>query len=311
MNFPVMIRKLHHNDIAPIVDLINRSSKKTKTLYEMNEFLDEPGEEIRENTFVAEYNNRMVGYNALCLVKSPQYINAYSYGVIDPAFRRQGIGSKIMRVSLEHLNNRAQADQVKIIYNQMARSEAENRLAQKFNLNKHTDLLSMKLSLHHFTPQHPVASNLVFLTPIEQNASDWAMIYNDAFSWARNQNSMSAKSASYLLRSSEFSSDFYILCKNPQGESVGIIAAHIEEVGKGVISTLAVSQKFQGSGIGKALLAESLARMQRNGIEEVRLTVDYQNPTVAISLYKKAGFKEQSRIIHYTRELSPTLQKLH
>ncbi|MET3695963.1 mycothiol synthase [Bacillus oleivorans] len=312
MKVTITIRRFDNQDTGELTELINRSNFRenrvlTKTAAEMNEFLDEPGEEIRENTFVAIANNRIVGYNALCFVKGDALFNVYSYGTVDPEFRRQGIGSMLVKESLCHLQQRAEKERIQINYNQMARVETAGQipLAEKFGFTKYTDLLLMKLDLDIFKPMKLAKNDLVFQTVSEADAAAWADIYNDAFSWSGKHTDLSPKNVKYEFWSSEFSPDFYMLCKNFKRDALGFVCGSVEEEGKGVISTLAVSKAFQGKGVGKALLNEILLRMKNIGLKEVRLSVDDKNPTAAIHLYRKAGFNENRRIIQYVYELNP------
>ncbi|MFA5929410.1 MAG: GNAT family N-acetyltransferase [Candidatus Micrarchaeia archaeon] len=56
------------------------------------------------------------------------------------------------------------------------------------------------------------------------------------------------------------------------------------------VEVVFISKEHRGKGIGKALLAASLAAMKRKGISNVSITVDGGNKK-ARSLYKKAGFR--------------------
>jgi mycothiol synthase len=89
----------------------------------------------------------------------------------------------------------------------------------------------------------------------------------------------------------------------PLGNAIGYISGHSEGGNAGVISTIAVHPDSQGKGIGKALLLELILWMKLAGVKTIRLTVDTSNPTGAIPLYKKHGFKAGETIIHYTVEI--------
>ncbi|GAA0320529.1 hypothetical protein GCM10008967_08860 [Bacillus carboniphilus] len=308
----ITIRKFTDNDVNFLVYLHNQSTRlekrnNYKTLMQFNEFLDEPGEEIRANTFVAEVNSQIVGYNALCLVKGEEHINVYSYGTVEPGHRRIGVGTELLKHSLKHLEQMANYLNKRIIFNLMVRLESpgQNELAQKLMLNKHTDLLSMKLELNQYQVQDPPDMEYRFSLPSKVDANTWAHIYNDAFSWSKNINQLTKESVLYEFNSSEFSPDLYILVRDEHNTPVGFVAAHEEDEAKCVISTLALLSEHQGKGVGKSLLIEVLNRMKLKDFKEVRLTVDYQNPTAAIPLYKRIGFMEKTRIIHFTYDMYP------
>nr|WP_319638031.1 N-acetyltransferase [Cytobacillus luteolus] len=144
------------------------------------------------------------------------------------------------------------------------------------------------------------------MVPTLDDATDWTLINNDAFSWRKSPDQLSIESVKYEFTSSEFSEEFYLLCNNEKSERVGFLSSYITDEKKGVISTIAVLRKYQGKGIGKALLREVMNRMKIKGIAEVRLTVDTQNPTSAIKLYESHGFTADKQIIEYIYPISPT-----
>ncbi|QOR66577.1 GNAT family N-acetyltransferase [Cytobacillus suaedae] len=306
------IRMFQNQDINGIADLINeiyhveRVGELT-TIEELNQWFDEPGEEIRENTLVVLHEGKIIGYNALCHVKGDSSIHVYSYGTVHPDFRRKGIGTVLVRKSIEHLRGRAQKDKQKVIYDQMVRtnSKGQNELAQKLGLEKHTDLLSYKCnSLEDLEVTLPKGYSII--APKLDDAADWALINNDAFSWRLSPDQLTVESVKYEFASSEFSEQFYLLCVNESGEKIGFVSSYISDESKGVISTIAVHRNYQGQGVGKALLREVMNRMKQAGITEIRLTVDTQNPTSAIKLYEAHGFAADKQIIEYIYTIHPT-----
>lgn len=305
------IRMFQKQDIYGIADLINEVYCVEKvggvtTVEELNQWFDEPGEEIRENTFVALQDEKIIGYNALCHVKGESFIHVYSYGTVHPNWRRKGIGTKLVTHSIEHLRTRAEKENQTITYDQMVRThiKGQNELAQKIGLSKHTDLLSYQCKyLEELDVTLPKGYSIII--PTIDDATDWATINNDAFSWRPNASHLTEESVRYEFASSEYSEQFYLLCINESRERVGLLSSYISNEKKGVISTIAVHRKYQGQGIGKALLREVMNRMKREGVTEVRLTVDTQNPTSAINLYENHGFSFDKQIIEYIYPIQP------
>lgn len=70
---------------------------------------------------------------------------------------------------------------------------------------------------------------------------------------------------------------------------------------------IAIEEASQGQGFGKLLLSCLLARAAENGIPDIRLWVDTQNPT-AQSLYKGLGFltiKQDDQYLHMAASTHP------
>ncbi|MCX6772116.1 MAG: GNAT family N-acetyltransferase [Candidatus Micrarchaeota archaeon] len=105
---------------------------------------------------------------------------------------------------------------------------------------------------------------------------------------------ITAKQAmSFLLGTYAHKVDGACLVAEEKGQLVGAIFGNrkITYVSKTAeIPSLFISKRFQGKGIGKALLKACLSAMKKKGIQSVSLTVR-SNDRRAQNLYAKAGFK--------------------
>jgi len=70
------------------------------------------------------------------------------------------------------------------------------------------------------------------------------------------------------------------------------------EPGQGFVVVIAVAPAHQGRGVGRALLAGTLASAWRLGIRTVDLTVTEGNQA-AVALYRRLGFSDRRRITAY------------
>lgn len=304
-------RNFIDKDVEDIVTLYNENVDYFKrgeryTIDEMNEWFDEPDEEIRENTFVALHNGRIVGYKALCLVKGKEKLNIYSYGTVHHNFRRKGVGSYLMRMALDSLK-RFKENYESVVYNQLVHipDGKEYELANKFSLKKLTHLNYYQLHLSQWDGVEPGPLDGYTFVPFNGNiATEIAEIYNMAFVWHPNEPNLSSEGLVYEMNSSVFNPNLNIVCLNDEKNVVGYISGSYDsDQGEGRISTIAVAPSYQGKGIGKSLLKELLKRMKGLGGEKVRLSVDSNNPTGAIHLYEDLGFIKGDSIIHYYLEI--------
>jgi len=94
------------------------------------------------------------------------------------------------------------------------------------------------------------------------------------------------------------------------GESVGYIGAGIDEkynlekdVLRGDIFTIGVLKKYRRRGIGARLMLYALETLSAWGMTKATLGVDDYNPTKAIGLYEKVGFKVTKKDLVFEREL--------
>lgn len=66
---------------------------------------------------------------------------------------------------------------------------------------------------------------------------------------------------------------------------------------------IGVLKAYRRKGIGKRLMIEGMKLLKAKGIYEVMLGVDDQNPTKAIKLYEKLGFKAARKDIAYQKRI--------
>lgn len=62
---------------------------------------------------------------------------------------------------------------------------------------------------------------------------------------------------------------------------------------------------WRGRGVASALIARSLRLLRDRGMTEAALSVDTENPSSALTLYERHGFREDDRVVIYRKELPP------
>ncbi|MDO9537588.1 MAG: GNAT family N-acetyltransferase [Thermoplasmata archaeon] len=72
---------------------------------------------------------------------------------------------------------------------------------------------------------------------------------------------------------------------------------------RGYISNISTSKEWRGRGIASALISRSMGEHSSRGIEEVRLTVDSDNSSGALALYKKLGFEISNTYVNYRKPI--------
>ncbi len=64
---------------------------------------------------------------------------------------------------------------------------------------------------------------------------------------------------------------------------------HLDFDGQKIWLGVCVSDKYHGTGLGKAMVNELINFSKKNSVEEINLSVDKEN-VAAFSLYQKTGF---------------------
>jgi mycothiol synthase len=89
------------------------------------------------------------------------------------------------------------------------------------------------------------------------------------------------------------------------GEPVGVLygSAHAD---RGWVDELGVLRSQRGRGIATAMLRESFAEFERRGLQRVRLNVDSDNLTGAVSLYERVGMRVVTSYDLWARATGPS-----
>jgi len=94
--------------------------------------------------------------------------------------------------------------------------------------------------------------------------------------------------------------------KTPVGYVELTVSHKLLKQGKrtGEVSSIGVLRPYRCLGIGTALMLEGLEWLRERGMEEAELVVDDDNPTKAMKLYEKVGFKVAYKDFVYERPTS-------
>jgi ribosomal protein S18 acetylase RimI-like enzyme len=86
---------------------------------------------------------------------------------------------------------------------------------------------------------------------------------------------------------------------------VGIDSKFVKHQGikRGWINVIGVLKSLRRRGIGTALILQGLKDLKSRGMTEADLGVDDSNPTKAIELYNKVGFKVVHKHLTYLKKV--------
>ncbi|WP_282940240.1 GNAT family N-acetyltransferase [Paenibacillus sp. RC67] len=299
-----LIFRLHRrSDTDVIVSMINREPLHLMNGIVAEEFeqgLDEPGERIRDNTFVVETEQTIVACFSLCFVKRDSHIAVYCYGTVDTDWRRRGIGTAMFHFIFSRLEKQAKQECIPIhfIHRAITLIPGETTLGIQLGMQEQNSLEILRLNPLLELKDFSQASGLLFRTPTVTDAQSWAEIYNDAFGGNR-----SVESVVHEFQGTGFSPNLYIMCTDTAGEPMGIVLSILRGT-QARIPTVAVRREYQKRGVGKALLSLILQRLKALGAEDVRLSVESKN-IAAKSLYHQYGFQQDYMRINYAAKFLP------
>ena len=75
---------------------------------------------------------------------------------------------------------------------------------------------------------------------------------------------------------------------------------------RGYTESIFTIRSWRGHGVASALIARNLRLLAERGMTEAALSVDTENPTGALGLYERHGFREADRLIVFRKDIEPS-----
>ncbi|GAB2676533.1 mycothiol synthase [Kribbella swartbergensis] len=203
--------------------------------------------------------------------------------VVTPAFRRQGIGTALLRMLLDHGGPRLRVWA-------HGRLPGSDELAARLGLEVTRELYFLRRTRAPLPePVWPEGIAVRTFVPGQDEAA-WLEVNSRAFADHPEQGSWTAADLAERLQQPWFDpSGFFLAVNSSSGALAGFHWTKVEE-GVGEVYVVGVSPDYQGSGLGKALTLQGLHHLQEErGLDTVVLYVDGTN-TAARGLYTSLGF---------------------
>ena len=235
------------------------------------------------------------------------------WGSVDPAFRRRGIGTALIRWGLDRARVRASREDPLTPVDVRAFSE-ESEVGHRALLAAH----GLEPVRHFFLMQRTGLDDIpdaplpegIEIRPVTED--HWRTIFdaeNEAFRdhWGHRESGEIEYHATFAR--AELDTDLWVVAWDG-AEVAGVVQNWIwpdenERLGvkRGWLEHISVRRPWRRQGLARAITAASLVRFRERGLEEGMLGVDSENPNGALGLYEGLGFRVFSRAAAYRRSL--------
>ncbi|TDD69505.1 mycothiol synthase [Jiangella aurantiaca] len=228
--------------------------------------------------------------------------------VVDPAYRRQGLGGALLADLLDFVTGElwlwSHADHPGAV-----------ALARRYGLERARELLQLRRRVAPGSLPEPRLPDGVRLRPFEPGRDEaaWLEVNNAAFAWHPEQGGQTLDD----IRSAETSPDFdpagFLLAVDADDRLLGFhwtkVHAHDPNPGPGGVDepigevyVLGVAPDAHGRGLGGALTVAGLRYLADvAGVRTVTLYVEGDN-TAAVRLYEREGFTRHAVDVAYRRD---------
>lgn len=171
------------------------------------------------------------------------------------------------------------------------RDDEPDRLALLAGLGYRAVFAMVELELARRTERVPVPAGVVLRTAGVADAGTVTDLLDRTWAGRPYFSGPDPEDAERWLR--ESAPDLYLIAEDASGP-VGLAAGLVEDA-RAVVDDLGVVPEARGRGIGTALLSELLDRLGRRTEAPVRLHTEASDPTGALRLYRRSGFREVAR----------------
>jgi mycothiol synthase len=254
----------------------------------IREFWARPRFVLETDAWVVELGRSLVGY-AQVWDMDPTRLSAFA--VVHPDHTGRGIGSALAALVEGRAAEKASGD-ARLFSAALTQDEAAGRLLAARGYNWARRFWHMEIELMGGLLQAPTPPSGIQLRRLDPKSDLPAVhrIIEEAFEdhWYYSPTPYEEFLDSNVHRD-DFDPALWIIAVDA-GEPVGVLygGAHTD---RGWIFELGVRRTHRGRGIATAMLRESFAEFECRGLPRVRLNVDSENLTGAVSLYERVGMR--------------------
>ena len=261
--------------------------------------------------FIAELDGRPVGaVNAFIDKKRKEKIGFLrALGVIQE-FRRRGVGRRLVEKAIESLRKRGmetvqgwtRGDKV-----------ACKSLLERMGFNLIRVFSTMRRDLENI-PYNIGEHKRLKMREMEINMDDIKLLNwlnNETFKEHFNFRTHTVEETKYWIENKPWCDILRYFFSCLDDKPIGYVGAGVDSkfieyrgIKRGWIVDIGVIKPNRRGGIGTALMQQGMEFLKSNGMTEVDLGVDDSNPTKAIELYKKVGFKVAYKELTYLKKLT-------
>ncbi|TDO59706.1 mycothiol synthase [Kribbella sp. VKM Ac-2571] len=278
---------------------------------DLAEQLERPELDLAKDSISLWSGGRMIGYGIVhsrTTVVDVDRVN--TEGTIDPEWRRQGLGTTLMRWLIRRAGELHAATHPdapgQVGVGAGSHNVSLTSLLEGLGFKAERFFFDMRRPLDQPVPPAPVAGGLQLRsydtsyeealrqTHFEAFSDHWGWTPPTTEAWrARNVGSRAFRGAQsyYVLDGDTIAA--YANCYEWEAdtEATGVRELYIGQVG--------TRRAYRGRGLARAALAKVLAKAAEAGYQRAALGVDADNPTGALGLYEGLGFVTHQKFISY------------
>lgn len=304
----IIYRPFTWSDAGNTLSLLNKCAVELngapdETLETMSGFWKNLGDDLSKVvTLAVTPEGKVVGYTEIYDLNQP-YVKKYSYGCVDSSYRKQGIGTELVRRLVESARERValapEGSRVVLLQDVNQKDVESQRLFTElgWELNRH--FYTMTVEFNGVKPPEPVLPEGMVIRSIQPGEEALALrAAHEAFKdhWGHVDRPFEQFYERYMedikSQNNYDPSLWFMAMDGDEVAGISLCAPNIVEVpDMGWVNTLGVRRPWRKRGVGLALLYHTFNEFFRRGSPHVGLGVDASSLTGATRLYERAGMK--------------------
>ncbi|WP_432886253.1 GNAT family N-acetyltransferase [Kribbella sp. CA-245084] len=278
---------------------------------DLTEELEHPNLDLARDTIGLWSGDRMIGYGIVygkSAVVDVDRVN--TDGAIHPEWRRQGLGTTLMRWLIQRageVHTATHPDSPGLVGTGVSDTNAgANQMLRNLGFEEERYFFDMRRPLDQPVPDAPVPDGLKLRSYDTSYEEALRQAHYEAFSdhWGWSPPTPEAwRARSIGSRNFRGQQSYYVLDGDTIAAYVNAFEWDADTEVTGVrelyIGQVGTRRAYRGRGLARAALAKVLAKAAEAGYQRAALGVDADNPTGALGLYEGLGFVTHKKFISY------------
>lgn len=229
---------------------------------------------------------------------------------IHPAVRNGDLADVVLAWAEQRVLSLSAAWALPVVLHAACRDTAEGQrsLIQRLGFQPERYFWRLQRSLTEPLPKVALPDGWCLRSVTADDAEPWVEMYNQTFVDHWNHTPVTVEEFHHWLTHSDYDANLDLVIESPEGQMAAFAGSVISAdrnarlgIQEGHVCLLGTRRGYRRLGLARALLAESLRRLQWLGMTTATIGVDSQNPSGAVKLYQSVGFEHQRSSTAYRR----------
>jgi GNAT superfamily N-acetyltransferase len=259
-------------------------------------------------------NGNLVGFGQLLVFDTPDTVDGWLIFFTHPQVSGDGLESEILDWAKRRMRWLGRQQELPAVLHTEMRDDTLSRQAwvERQGFRRDRTFVTMKHDTPNTVESRPMPEGFTLrsLSKTDADLQAGVDLFNYSFRDHWNHHDIDKETLQQWLSNPHNQSDLNLIAVSAEGAFAALGYGYInpEENNRtgenvGWIKWLGTRRNFRRRGLGKTMLLATMRQLYSKGVEAVKLSVDADSSTKAMSLYESVGFQPLETWISYTNNL--------